>query len=62
MLAKAKADEKLNIGEAADQKRLYNEYIEPVLQRGRRINARQERSASVRGEDVAGPLRLRGCP
>ncbi len=41
MLAKAKADEKLNIGEAADQKRLYNEYIEPVLQRGRRINARQ---------------------
>jgi hypothetical protein len=32
MLAKAKADEKLNIGEAADQKRLYAEYIKPELE------------------------------
>lgn len=46
MLAKAKADEKLNIGEAADQKRLYAEYIEPVLQRGRRINARQGKNGA----------------
>jgi hypothetical protein len=46
MLAKAKADEKLNIGEAADQKRLYAEYIKPVLQRGRRINAHQGKNSA----------------
>ncbi|GAA6043197.1 hypothetical protein JCM8097_000317 [Rhodosporidiobolus ruineniae] len=37
MLAKAKADEALNVGSKAQQERLYREYIRPVLQRGKRM-------------------------
>ncbi|GAA5870580.1 hypothetical protein JCM3774_003713 [Rhodotorula dairenensis] len=46
MLEKAKADEQLNIGSRADQKRLYADYIKPVLQRGQRINAKRAPNAS----------------
>ncbi|GAA5989874.1 hypothetical protein JCM10908_002357 [Rhodotorula pacifica] len=46
MLEKAKADEKLNAGDKADQKRLYTEYIKPVLRRGQRINAKQDKTSS----------------
>lgn len=39
MLEKAKADEALNIGNSREQRRLYDEYIRPVLDRGRRVGA-----------------------
>lgn len=40
MLSKAQADEQLNIGDKAEQERLYREYIRPILERGRRLNGR----------------------
>ena len=42
MLAKAKADEELNLGTKAEQERLYREYIKPVLERGKRRAGRTD--------------------
>ncbi|GAA5903142.1 uncharacterized protein JCM6883_002709 [Sporobolomyces salmoneus] len=38
MLEKAQADEKLNVGSKANQARLFQEYIKPILERGRRLS------------------------
>lgn len=45
MLAKAQADQTINIGSKADQERLYSDFIKPVLQRGERINAQKQGGA-----------------
>ncbi|GAA5955639.1 hypothetical protein JCM3765_001809 [Sporobolomyces pararoseus] len=38
MLKKAQADEELNVGSKAEQQRLYQDYIKPILERGRRLS------------------------
>ncbi|GAA5824781.1 hypothetical protein JCM5353_004441 [Sporobolomyces roseus] len=38
MLAKAQADEELNVGTKAEQQRLFQDYIKPILERGRRLS------------------------
>ncbi|GAA5858646.1 hypothetical protein JCM8547_001404 [Rhodosporidiobolus lusitaniae] len=43
LFEKAKADEELNLGTKEEQRRRYEEYIKPVLERGRRVREEKER-------------------